>query len=146
VHIKGSNLTLINFKLWQFLSETEFHKQHIAIPKFVSNHVLIQRKSIPGITPISIQCHVREYLGEECTATTDIAEIQDKLCCKNFAGFTYPVAEKKLVIACAKMSSAANQMMLMSGKCRPWYSKNKYVRKVWCVLHSVSCLSIFNEI
>lgn len=25
VHIKGSNLTLINFKLWQFLSETEFH-------------------------------------------------------------------------------------------------------------------------
>jgi hypothetical protein len=32
------------------------------------------------------------------------------------------------VIACAKMSSAANEMMLMSGKCRPWYSKNKYVR------------------
>jgi len=26
--------------------------------------VLIQRKSISVITPISIQCHVREYLGK----------------------------------------------------------------------------------
>lgn len=57
-----------------------------------------------------------ENIQNKCTAS---AETQNKQCCKNFAGFTYPVAEKKLVIACAKMSSAANQMMLMSGKCRP---------------------------
>jgi hypothetical protein len=58
-------------------------------------------------------------MKEERTASNDIADMQNKLCCKNFAGFTYPVVEKKLVIACAKMSSAANEMMLMSGKCRP---------------------------
>jgi hypothetical protein len=67
----------------------------------------------------SVQCHVREYSKQKRTAAADIVEIQNRQCCKNFAGFTYPVVEKKLVIACAKMSSAANQTMLMSGKCRP---------------------------
>jgi len=66
-----------------------------------------------------MQCHVRENSKEKRTASTNIADIQNKLCCINFAGFTYPVGEKKLVIACAKMSSAANQTTLMSGKCRP---------------------------